>query len=229
MTSFYWPAPERSHGSPGARRTRPTRKRPSHGLPGIGRFTHLYSESEHFGEWQPAGASSPRAVATLTLRAACRMSHWAYRDNSRSIPLPSALRMALHVYCPQAPPSGTRPDSELPEPFESHTTSMRRRHAPEQGRTTRLHTLPCRPDVVPTRPDPSRQSGPHVGRTPGGRGSSPSLVDGPWGCGRRQPTQRRGTQSCRGLFHRGWAPNGQPVVGATRGLIRRHGEGRLPR
>ena len=77
-----------------------TRKRPSHKLTGIGRFTHLYSESRYLGEWQPPRASLPCAVATLTLRAACRSSRWAYRDNSQSIPLPSTLRMALHVCYP---------------------------------------------------------------------------------------------------------------------------------
>ncbi len=45
--------------------THPTRKRPSHELTGIGRFSELYSESELLREMATSGASLPLRVATL--------------------------------------------------------------------------------------------------------------------------------------------------------------------
>jgi hypothetical protein len=63
----------------------PTRKRPSHELTGIGRFSHLYSEIRFArGNGYQWGVLA-LAVATLLLRAACRQSTWAYRDLSQSI------------------------------------------------------------------------------------------------------------------------------------------------
>ncbi len=65
--------------------TAPTRKRPSHEPTGIGRFPHLYSENGLLGEMATNGGVLALAVATLSLRAACRSSTWAYRDLSQSI------------------------------------------------------------------------------------------------------------------------------------------------
>jgi hypothetical protein len=62
-----------------------TRKRPSHELTGIGRFSQLYSENGLLGEMATSGGVLALAVATLLLRAACRSSTWAYRDVSQSI------------------------------------------------------------------------------------------------------------------------------------------------
>ena len=49
----------------------PTRKRPSHALAGIGRFSYLYSECGSLQEVATIGTSLSRAVTTLLLRAAC--------------------------------------------------------------------------------------------------------------------------------------------------------------
>jgi hypothetical protein len=128
----------------------PTRKRPSHELTGIGRFSHLYSDNGMSGEMATSRGVLALSVTTLLLRAACRWSTaWTYWDLSQSILvhpfsgwpflhtphkrlLPESSRIPHHQYALSAP---RLPESNCPSEL------VRRRwlrSLPQHG-GTRLH------------------------------------------------------------------------------------------
>jgi len=71
-----------------------TRKRPSHELTGIGRFSQLYSENGLLGEM----ATSERVLALAAQRSYYPLAYLDLPGFLPVTPLSSVLRMALHSH-----------------------------------------------------------------------------------------------------------------------------------
>jgi len=95
-------------------------------------LSQLYSENGLLGEMATSGGVLAPAVATLSLRAACRSSTWAYRDLSQSI--------LFHPFSGW-PFIHTQHKRLLRNPLGSRTISMRSVHRDLKSPTAHLEPL----------------------------------------------------------------------------------------